>query len=173
MISLYVGRCHSCWKPPEIIQWLERNVKAVLRRVDNKDPLVEDFSNKYVGLNLHKLHLYIFNSAIHYTLGIKPIIRLPFIDIWKISYSIINCTIFIFLTSFYFFIQYLPYNIQYQITFHSQSEVLLLYHKPLWCSVCKDFVGSLLIGRFYPNLYTKVMLTISYLSNTFYLWCKG
>jgi hypothetical protein len=44
---------------------LERNVKAVLCRVDNKDPLVEDFSNKYVGLNLHNHDLYsifIFSS---------------------------------------------------------------------------------------------------------------
>ncbi|XP_063441257.1 ribosome quality control complex subunit TCF25-like [Mytilus trossulus] len=46
LISLYVGRCHSCWKPPEVLQWLERNVKVVLQRVNDKDPLMEEYNKK-------------------------------------------------------------------------------------------------------------------------------
>jgi hypothetical protein len=54
---------------------LERNVKAVLCRVDNKDPLVEDFSNKYVGLNLHNHDLYsifIFSSPCQRQVELLP-----------------------------------------------------------------------------------------------------
>ncbi|XP_041375879.1 transcription factor 25-like [Gigantopelta aegis] len=46
LIALYVGRCFPCWKEPEVIVWLERNVKVVLERVDKNDPLVEDCSEK-------------------------------------------------------------------------------------------------------------------------------
>lgn len=46
LISLYIGRCYSCWKPPDVIQWLEKNVRVVIQRVDSKDPLVEDYNNK-------------------------------------------------------------------------------------------------------------------------------
>ncbi|OWF35632.1 transcription factor 25-like [Mizuhopecten yessoensis] len=41
LIGLYIGRCYSCWKQPEVLEWLERNVKVVLQRVDNKDSMVE------------------------------------------------------------------------------------------------------------------------------------
>ncbi|XP_060074538.1 ribosome quality control complex subunit TCF25-like [Ylistrum balloti] len=43
LIGLYIGRCNSCWKQPEVLEWLEKNVKVVLQRVDNKDPMVEEF----------------------------------------------------------------------------------------------------------------------------------
>ncbi|KAK3085888.1 hypothetical protein FSP39_010034 [Pinctada imbricata] len=46
LIGLYVGRCHASWKQPEVMQWLERNVKEVLQRVDSNDPLVTDCDKK-------------------------------------------------------------------------------------------------------------------------------
>ncbi|KAK3597518.1 hypothetical protein CHS0354_018110 [Potamilus streckersoni] len=46
LIALYIGRCKSCWKEPEVVTWLERNVKATLQRVDAKDPLLEDYKSK-------------------------------------------------------------------------------------------------------------------------------
>ncbi|XP_033729246.1 transcription factor 25-like, partial [Pecten maximus] len=41
LIGLYIGRCNSCWKQPEVLEWLERNVKVVLQRVEDKDSMVE------------------------------------------------------------------------------------------------------------------------------------
>uniref|UniRef100_A0A4W4GH11 Transcription factor 25 (basic helix-loop-helix) n=1 Tax=Electrophorus electricus TaxID=8005 RepID=A0A4W4GH11_ELEEL len=44
--GLYVGRCHSVWKEAGVMLWMEGNVQEVLRRVDAKDPIVEDCQNK-------------------------------------------------------------------------------------------------------------------------------
>ncbi|KAL3859671.1 hypothetical protein ACJMK2_009879 [Sinanodonta woodiana] len=46
LIALYIGRCKSCWKEPEVVTWLERNVKATLQRVEDKDPLMADYKSK-------------------------------------------------------------------------------------------------------------------------------
>ncbi|XP_052269537.1 transcription factor 25-like isoform X2 [Dreissena polymorpha] len=46
LIALYAGRCHVCWKVPNVMEWLERNVKEVLARVAQKDPLVETYKTK-------------------------------------------------------------------------------------------------------------------------------
>ncbi|XP_018421982.1 PREDICTED: transcription factor 25 [Nanorana parkeri] len=42
LISLYVGRCHSLWKEPSVMSWLEQNVSEVLRMVDNSEPIVKE-----------------------------------------------------------------------------------------------------------------------------------
>lgn len=44
--SLFVGRNYVLWKEPEVLAWLERNVHAVLRRVDQGDPLVASSAEK-------------------------------------------------------------------------------------------------------------------------------
>lgn len=44
--ALYVGRCHACWKAPEVITWLEINVQKVLDLVDLGDPRVEQYKVK-------------------------------------------------------------------------------------------------------------------------------
>lgn len=46
LIGLYIGRCNSCWKQPEVLEWLERNVNIVLQRVDEKDGMVEQCRTK-------------------------------------------------------------------------------------------------------------------------------
>ncbi|XP_034724618.1 transcription factor 25 [Etheostoma cragini] len=46
LTALYVGRAHSLWREAAVMLWLEESVKEVLRRVDAKDPLVEDCQNK-------------------------------------------------------------------------------------------------------------------------------
>uniref|UniRef100_UPI0037E74A28 ribosome quality control complex subunit TCF25 n=1 Tax=Semicossyphus pulcher TaxID=241346 RepID=UPI0037E74A28 len=46
LTSLYVGRTCSLWREAAVMLWLEESVKEVLRRVDAKDPLVEDCQNK-------------------------------------------------------------------------------------------------------------------------------
>uniref|UniRef100_A0A8D2JJ24 Transcription factor 25 n=1 Tax=Varanus komodoensis TaxID=61221 RepID=A0A8D2JJ24_VARKO len=46
LVSLYVGRTHSLWKDPAVMAWLETNVHAVLRRVDARDPALEDAERK-------------------------------------------------------------------------------------------------------------------------------
>lgn len=46
LMGLYVGRCHSLWKEAGVMLWMEGNVKEVLRRVDVKDPVVEECQNK-------------------------------------------------------------------------------------------------------------------------------
>ncbi|KAM4720669.1 LOW QUALITY PROTEIN: ribosome quality control complex subunit TCF25 [Rhinophrynus dorsalis] len=42
LTSLYVGRCHSLWKEPAVMSWLEENVREVLRLVDNNEPIVKE-----------------------------------------------------------------------------------------------------------------------------------
>ncbi|XP_036391779.1 transcription factor 25 [Megalops cyprinoides] len=46
LVSLYVGRSYALWKEGGVMVWLEGNVGEVLRRVDSKDPFVEDCENK-------------------------------------------------------------------------------------------------------------------------------
>ncbi|XP_044065550.1 transcription factor 25 [Siniperca chuatsi] len=46
LTALYVGRTCSLWREAAVILWLEESVKEVLRRVDAKDPLVEDCQDK-------------------------------------------------------------------------------------------------------------------------------
>uniref|UniRef100_A0A3P9H7C4 Transcription factor 25 (basic helix-loop-helix) n=1 Tax=Oryzias latipes TaxID=8090 RepID=A0A3P9H7C4_ORYLA len=46
LTALYVGRTHNLWREAPVMLWLEESVKEVLRRVDAKDPLVEDCQNK-------------------------------------------------------------------------------------------------------------------------------
>ncbi|ESO95076.1 hypothetical protein LOTGIDRAFT_117499, partial [Lottia gigantea] len=40
LTTLYVQRTYSCWKEPEVMEWLEKNVRTVLTLVDNKDSRV-------------------------------------------------------------------------------------------------------------------------------------
>ncbi|KAG9474946.1 hypothetical protein GDO78_003420 [Eleutherodactylus coqui] len=42
LTTLYVGRCHSLWKDPSVMSWLEQNVREVLRLVDSNDPVVKE-----------------------------------------------------------------------------------------------------------------------------------
>ncbi|XP_051884729.1 transcription factor 25 isoform X2 [Pristis pectinata] len=46
LVALFVGRNWMLWKDAGIMTWLEENVKEVLRRVDAKDPLVQESENK-------------------------------------------------------------------------------------------------------------------------------
>lgn len=46
LTALYVGRTCSFWKEAAVMLWLEECVKEVLRRVDARDPAVEDCQNK-------------------------------------------------------------------------------------------------------------------------------
>ncbi|XP_072135842.1 ribosome quality control complex subunit TCF25 [Mobula birostris] len=46
LVTLFVGRNWMLWKDAGIIAWLEESVKEVLRRVDAKDPLVQESENK-------------------------------------------------------------------------------------------------------------------------------
>ncbi len=46
LVAVYVGRSFVCWKEPEVVTWLERNVKSVLARVDQQDPLVQECARK-------------------------------------------------------------------------------------------------------------------------------
>lgn len=46
LIALYVGRCFPCWKVPEVMEWLEKNVKQVVDLVENKDPRLETYKQR-------------------------------------------------------------------------------------------------------------------------------
>ncbi|XP_069757961.1 ribosome quality control complex subunit TCF25 isoform X2 [Narcine bancroftii] len=46
LVALFVGRNWMLWKDAGIMTWLEENVKEVLRRVDAKDPLVQESETK-------------------------------------------------------------------------------------------------------------------------------
>ena len=48
LVALYVGRTHASWKEPEVLTWLERNVKEVLQRVDDMDPLPNEYTERLV-----------------------------------------------------------------------------------------------------------------------------
>ena len=53
LTTLYVSRTFHCWKEPELLPWLERNVQTVLGRVTAGDPQVSqsraDRSSRYQG----------------------------------------------------------------------------------------------------------------------------
>ncbi|XP_076583325.1 ribosome quality control complex subunit TCF25 [Chaetodon auriga] len=46
LTALFVGRTCIMWREAAVMLWLEESVKEVLRRVDAKDPVVEDCQNK-------------------------------------------------------------------------------------------------------------------------------
>ncbi|XP_078066857.1 ribosome quality control complex subunit TCF25 [Mustelus asterias] len=46
LVELFIGRNWMLWKEARVMSWLEENVKEVLRRVDAKDPLVQESENK-------------------------------------------------------------------------------------------------------------------------------
>jgi len=60
LTTLYVTRTFHCWKEPELLPWLERNVLSVVGRVKSGDPRVTqsvaDRSSRYQGLprNIHR-----------------------------------------------------------------------------------------------------------------------
>lgn len=60
LATLYTVRTFHCWKEPEILPWLERNVKIVLSRIQSGDTRVEESvmerSTRYQGLprNIHR-----------------------------------------------------------------------------------------------------------------------
>jgi len=60
LCTLYTARTFHCWKEPEILPWLERNVTAVLERIKTGDPRVaesvQERSTRYQGLprNIHR-----------------------------------------------------------------------------------------------------------------------
>ena len=60
LATLYVTRCYHCWKEPELLPWLERNVSAVVTRVNNNDPRVAESKNerstRYQGIASHFTH---------------------------------------------------------------------------------------------------------------------
>jgi len=53
LCDLYVWRSHHVWKDKDVIGWVERNVNAVLVKVDGNDPIVADYlgqrSRRYQG----------------------------------------------------------------------------------------------------------------------------
>uniref|UniRef100_T1IJ29 Transcription factor 25 n=1 Tax=Strigamia maritima TaxID=126957 RepID=T1IJ29_STRMM len=46
LIQLYVGRCYHLWKEVEVMTWLENNVNEVIKTVDAKNPIVEQYEEK-------------------------------------------------------------------------------------------------------------------------------
>ncbi|XP_069491664.1 ribosome quality control complex subunit TCF25 [Ambystoma mexicanum] len=46
LVALYIGRTCTLWKDPAVMNWLEVNVREVLRMVDANDPLVEESDKK-------------------------------------------------------------------------------------------------------------------------------
>ncbi|XP_067854122.1 transcription factor 25 [Heptranchias perlo] len=46
LVALFIGRNWMLWKEARVMTWLEENVKEVLRRVDAKDPLVQESEDK-------------------------------------------------------------------------------------------------------------------------------
>ncbi|KAL0280406.1 UNVERIFIED_CONTAM: hypothetical protein PYX00_001701 [Menopon gallinae] len=46
LVQLYIHRSYHIWKESEILNWLEKNTLKVLERVDNKDPIVEEYAEK-------------------------------------------------------------------------------------------------------------------------------
>ncbi|XP_072013188.1 ribosome quality control complex subunit TCF25-like [Amphiura filiformis] len=46
LVALFVGRSFAVWKEPEVVTWLEANVKKVLSKVDKNDRRVKDYKQK-------------------------------------------------------------------------------------------------------------------------------
>ena len=50
LVALYVGRCSACWREPEVMAWLERNVRSVLRTVDGGTTDLDALAQKSASL---------------------------------------------------------------------------------------------------------------------------
>ncbi|ALC43377.1 CG7927 [Drosophila busckii] len=48
LVCLYVCRAKIVWRQNDVLSWLERNVNAVLDRIDAKDPIVQDCKDKRI-----------------------------------------------------------------------------------------------------------------------------
>ncbi|RDD42388.1 Transcription factor 25 [Trichoplax sp. H2] len=46
LVNLYIERCHSLWKIPEVIDWLANNCQAVLKRINSNDSGSKELSEK-------------------------------------------------------------------------------------------------------------------------------
>nr|XP_006812287.1 PREDICTED: transcription factor 25-like [Saccoglossus kowalevskii] len=76
LVNLYIGRTSSVWKEPEVVRWLECNVNQVLTRVDNKDPLVEEYRKKrqmrYHGTPVNILRHILLSEIKEATVSLPP-----------------------------------------------------------------------------------------------------
>jgi len=60
LCALYTSRTFHCWKEPEILPWLEKNVTTVLKKITENDPRIKESaserSTRYQGLprNIHR-----------------------------------------------------------------------------------------------------------------------
>ncbi|XP_050395527.1 transcription factor 25 [Patella vulgata] len=76
LITLYVQRTFSCWKEPEVISWLERNVKHVLEKVDSKQPCIEQYKQqrlrRYQGTPRNILRHIILSEIKDVTANLPP-----------------------------------------------------------------------------------------------------
>uniref|UniRef100_A0A8C2W735 Transcription factor 25 (basic helix-loop-helix) n=1 Tax=Cyclopterus lumpus TaxID=8103 RepID=A0A8C2W735_CYCLU len=77
LTALYVGRTHSMWRETAVMFWLEASVKEVLRRVDAKDPLVDDCQNKKQRYKCapRNIHRHVLLSAIKEATSSLPLVR--------------------------------------------------------------------------------------------------
>ena len=75
LCTLYVSRTFHCWKEPEILPWLEKNVMAVLERIETGDTRVsesiQERSTRYQGLP-RNIHRHIIMSDIKEALSHLP-----------------------------------------------------------------------------------------------------
>jgi len=75
LCTLYVSRTFHCWKEPEILPWLEKNVMAVLERIKTGDARVsesiQERSTRYQGLP-RNIHRHIIMSDIKEALSHLP-----------------------------------------------------------------------------------------------------
>ena len=46
LCHLFVERNYSLWKDPEVLAWLERNVKILIESLEEKENLVRDWAKK-------------------------------------------------------------------------------------------------------------------------------
>jgi len=46
LCHLFVERNYSLWKDPEVLAWLERNVKTVIGSLSERDSVVREYAKK-------------------------------------------------------------------------------------------------------------------------------
>ncbi|KAG1649817.1 Transcription factor 25 [Nymphon striatum] len=64
LISMYIDTCFPLWKEPEVLGWLEKNVKKTLKNLNSNENIISEYKQKRLNIYKAKLPINICRYAI-------------------------------------------------------------------------------------------------------------
>lgn len=129
LIALYVERCYHVWKNNDVLPWLEKNVKDVLKMVEMQDPEINNCQTKRMNwfkptlpVNI-KRHLMIYDLTDILILAGEVSLYL-FLDFYSINFNTCLNT-YIFMAHFPKYFRVCRILLYILIPFH--LPILLIY----------------------------------------------